>query len=181
MQINQRVLPAIKNYKDLKTFLTSSLEYGVVLNFHLAQLPDIIKSFNEHKKKAIVHLELIKGLAPDEFGALYLIQNLHVHGILGSKSKVVELCHKRNKISIFRIFLKDSMSLEQSAKIANRIKATYVEVLPSNTIDIIDKLKEEIGDTLIFGGLIYEKEHALRCLNKGATMISTSNPDLWFL
>ena len=179
MTIKQNVLPAITNHKVLRKFLESNLEYGILMNFQLAQLPDLVSLMKKNNKKVIVHQELIRGLARDEFGALFLIQNLNVDGIITSKANVVTLCNKRNVTSILRIFLKDSLSLNQSIEIANKTLPNYVEILPSSAIMMIDEIKEELKTELIFSGLIQTEEQAKDCLNKGAVAISTSNPEFW--
>lgn len=181
MKFNQKVLPAITNHKSLRKFIESNLEYGLLMNFQLAQLSNLVLTLKSHNKKVIVHQELIRGLARDEYGTLYLIQNLKVDGIVSSKSKVIALCNKRNVMSILRIFLKDSLSLEQSIDIATKTLPNYVEILPSSAIMIIEDIKKELDIDLIFSGLIKTKEHAEYCLRNGAVAISTSNPDFWWI
>jgi len=127
----QKVIPAISNHKKLKEFLDSNLVYGILMNFQLAQLQDLVKTMKNHQKKVLIHSELIKGLTSDEFGAIYLIQVLNVDGIISSKPKVIEVCKKRGIIGIYRFFIKDAISLEQSLEIGRRLRPDYIEILPA--------------------------------------------------
>ena len=179
MKLTQKVLPAISNHKSLQDFINSNLEYGLLMNFELAQLPSLVSNLKAHNKKVIVHQELIKGLARDEHGALYLIQELKVDGIVTSKAKVITLCNKRGVISILRIFLKDLLSLEQGIVVALKTLPNYVEILPSSAIMIVEDIKLRLNIDLIFSGLIHTREHAINCLKNGAIAISTSNPKFW--
>ena len=127
----QRIIPAISNHKKLKEFLETDLVYGILMNFQLAQLEDLVKLMKKNNKKVLIHSELIKGLTSDEFGAIYLIQVLNVDGIISSKPKVIEVCKKRGILGIYRFFLKDTISLEQSLDIGKRLRPDFVEVLPA--------------------------------------------------
>jgi glycerol uptake operon antiterminator len=176
---HQRIIPAISNHKDLKKFLQLPLEYGILMNFQLAQIPELVEIMKEHHKKVLIHSELIRGLASDEFGAIYLIQTLKVDGIISSKSKVIEVCKKRNVLAIFRFFLKDSVSLEQSLEMVRKSEADFLEILPALSTSIIPEIKRQIDKPIWMGGLIRTKEQILECFKSGAVAVTTSNPDFW--
>ena len=179
MNLNQKVLPAISNHQALKKFLTLNYEYGILMNFQLAQLPELIKILKDNHKKVLIHSELIKGLSSDEFGAIYLIQSLGVDGIISSKPKVIDICKKRNVLGIFRFFIKDSTALEQSLNLARKISPTYIEILPSSCVHIIEHVKKETSAQILMGGLINSKDEINQCITAGAISVTTSNPDLW--
>ena len=153
----QKVIPAISNHQDLKVFLALPLDYGILMNFQLAQLEDLVSVMKSHGKKVLIHAELIKGLSSDEFGAIYLIQNLKVDGIISSKPKVIEVCKKRGVLSIFRFFLKDSISLEQSLTLARKVSPDFLEILPATSLDLVLELKEKLHHNILLGGLIQSK------------------------
>jgi glycerol uptake operon antiterminator len=133
----------------------------------------------EHHKKVLIHSELIKGLASDEFGAIYLIQSLNVDGIISSKPKVIEICKKRKKIGIFRFFLKDSISLQQSIELAKKVDAELIEVLPAYGINLIAYIQQECHAKVLLGGLIESKQQIDDCIKHGAIAITTSNTQFW--
>jgi len=179
MFYNQTILPAIPNHQTLKKFIESKYTYGILMNFQLAQLATIVEACHQANKKVLIHSELIKGLSHDEYGAIYLIQSLHVDGIISSKPKVIELCKKRKVIGIFRFFLKDSMSLEQSLHIARKIEPAYIEVLPATNTMIIKEIKKHINADILMGGLINSNEQIKSCIHQGAIAVTTSNLNLW--
>lgn len=179
MLSGQHVIPAISNHQELRSFLATHLTYGILMNFQLAQLPELVLEMKNHLKKVLIHSELIKGLSSDEYGAIYLIQTLKVDGIISSKPKVIEICKKRKVIGILRFFLKDSMSLEQSLEVAQKAGPDYLEVLPALSTDIIPEIKAHISCEILMGGLIRTKEHIKACLAAGAVAVTTSNPQFW--
>lgn len=178
MFFNQNILPAIPNHQTLNKFLESKYQYGILMNFQLAQLPDLIQKCHDANKKILIHSELIKGLSHDAFGAIFLIQYLHVDGIISSKAKVIEVCKKRHVIGIYRFFLKDSISLEQSIDIARKLEPIYIEVLPAS-FEMIGVISKQLSAHILMGGLIQNKNHVEQCLTSGAIAVTTSNVSLW--
>jgi glycerol uptake operon antiterminator len=178
---NQRVIPAISTHKKLKEFLESDLTFGILMNFQLAQLEDLVNQMKAKNKKVLIHSELIKGLASDEFGAIYLIQVLNVDGIISSKHKVIEVCKKRGVMGIYRFFIKDTISLEQSLDIGRRLRPDYVEILPAACFDLIGEIKKDLNAQVLMGGLIKDESQANCCFKHGAIAITTSKSELWHL
>lgn len=174
-----KVTPAVSDFKSVEIFINSNHEICVLLNFRLAQLASIVRKLKDANKKVLVHAELIRGLSNDEDGALYLIQNLRVDGIISSKAKVIELCKKRDIIGVYRFFLKDSLSLNHSLNIAKMIKPDYIEVLPFQGASIIKKLNSIIPSVYFSGGLIESYEDIKYCLDYDATSVTTSKVELW--
>jgi len=175
----QQIIPAISDYKKLNVFLESDLKIGILMNFQLAQLEQIIKKMKDHQKIVLVHSELIKGLSSDEYGAIYLIQELHVDGMISSKPKVIEICKKRHVMGVYRFFIKDTISLEQSIEIGQRLRPDFIEILPGACYDLIGRIQQSIDAKVWMGGLINTKEHIQQCYKHGAIAITTSNTDLW--
>ncbi|MDL2292867.1 glycerol-3-phosphate responsive antiterminator [Acholeplasma sp. OttesenSCG-928-E16] len=173
------IIPAINNHQKLEKFLKSSYEYGILMSFQLAQLPEAVKIFKENGRKVLIHSELIKGLSPDEYGAIYLIQTLGVDGIISSKPKVIEICKKRKKIGVFRFFLKDMVSLEQSLAIAKQLRPEFIEVLPAFGVEIVPYIAKQTNAKVMVGGLINSKKQIEDCFKKGVFGITLSNSDLW--
>jgi glycerol uptake operon antiterminator len=179
MSIEQKIIPAISNHQALKKFIVSTYTYGILMNFQLAQLPDLVKTLKNNHKKVLIHSELIKGLSSDEYGAIYLIQALNVDGIISSKPKVIEICKKRNVIGIFRFFLKDSTALAQSVAIAQKLNPEYIEILPAAGVDMISSIQDQVHAQIFMGGLIHDKSQINKCIKSGAVAVTVSNPELW--
>ncbi|MFP4077902.1 MAG: glycerol-3-phosphate responsive antiterminator [Bacillota bacterium] len=175
----QTVIPAISTHQDLDTFLKSDLDYGILMSFQLAQLPELVQAMHKHGKKVLVHLDMIKGLASDPYGAIYLIQKLRVFGIISIKPKVIDLCKKRGVLGILRFFLKDTLSLHQSLDILKRVEPDAVEVLPAIKSDIIDRIRANTGAQVLMGGLIQDRSQIDACLESGAIAVTVSTPRLW--
>ncbi len=148
------------------------------MDFQLAELPHVIELMHKHNKKPFIHLDLIKGLASDQYGAIYCIQALKIKGIITSKPRVIALCKKRDVLGILRIFLKDNHSLKQSLQMIEECKPDVIEVLPFMP-QILPHIKNHYRKPIFMGGLITNATSVDLCLDNGAQAITTSSISLW--
>jgi len=176
--IKSFIIPAISSHQTMRVFLKSEHEVGILMNFQLAQLESLIQEMRSASKKVFVHLELIKGISNDEFGAIFLIQHFGVDGIITTKPKVIELCQKRGTYGIMRFFLKDTLSLEQSLEMMTHARSNAIEILPAIP-KMVKLVKEKTNIPLILGGLISSEEDVRAAHDAGAMAITTSKTELW--
>lgn len=177
----QKILPAISNYKDLNKFIGSTNLFCILMDFQLAELASVIHELKQHRKKVLIHIDLIKGLTPNEFGAIYLIQNLKVDGIISTKPQVLLTAKKRNVIAIQRIFLKDSLSLEKSLLVVEKLQPDYLEILPALSTSVLTRIISKSKQKVLCGGLIQSYDEIISCLDNGAIGVTTSNNEFWNL
>lgn len=177
--MNQKILPAISNYKKLEKFIESELEYCVVMNFPLIQLHRVCKLLRDNDKKCFVHVDLIKGLSSNEHGAEFLIDAFKVDGLISTHPSVIEMAKKKRVAAILRIFMIDSQSLKKSLSIARKCQPDYMEILPGFSSQIATAIHSEIDTPLIGGGLIDSKELVDQCIHNGLVAVTTSVVDLW--
>lgn len=173
------VLPAISSFKNLKLFISSDHPICILMDFQLAELEEIVLELKKHKKRVFIHIDLIKGLTSDEFGAIYLIQKLHVDGLISIKPSVISLAKKRNVVSIQRIFLKDTLSLNRSLAMIEKTEPDFLEILPAISNGVLSKIVQKTKPLVICGGLLQTKEDMQSCIDHGAVSVTTSNNDLW--
>ena len=175
----QQRLPALSNFSMIKKFLKTDIKYCILVDFQLAEIGEIIKELKKHGRKILVHIDMIKGLSADEYGAIHLIQNYRVDGIISIKPKVVAICKKRHVIAMQRIFLKDSISLKRSLEVISKTRPDCLEILPAVSTNIIQYIKDTLNCEVFSGGLISSEEQIKACLDAGAIGITVSNPTLW--
>jgi glycerol uptake operon antiterminator len=178
LMFNQTIIPAVKSELHLEAFIASSAVMGILMNFDLMDLGAIIQKLHAHQKKVILHLELTRGLANDEFGAIFAIQILKVDGLISTKQKVIDLAKKRKILGIYRLFLKDSMAFEANLRQLEHIKPDVIEVLPAIP-KLIERIKQSTNAIIISGGLLFEPDEIQNALSAGAASVSVSKIDLW--
>lgn len=175
---DQPIIPAIKSKEHLEAFLTCELKWGILMNFDLIELYPMIQSLHAHGKKVILHLELTRGIANDEFGAIFAIQVLKVDGLISTKQKVIEICKKRGILGIFRLFLKDTLAFEANLRQLTHIQPDVVEVLPSIP-KYIQAINEHSSAVVISGGLLLDHHEINEAFAAGASSVTVSKIDLW--
>lgn len=177
--LNQPIIPAIQKIKTFDQFLTSSLEVGFVMDIHINHLVRMIEKAHQHHKRLIVHIDMIKGISSDEEGCEFLCQTLKVDGIISTKVKVLEVARKNNRLSILRLFLIDSKSLNKGLELIAHYDFDYLEILPATCFDIIPYVIEHCQKPVIAGGLIQSRQDVDKCLSLGLKAVSTSRSDIW--
>lgn len=179
MDIPHGILPAIRKMKDFEKGLETSHAWIILLETRLSQIKSLVEHAKRAGKKVLVHFDLIQGLRADEYGMEYLIREVKPDGILSTRGNVIGLAKKHNLLAIQRMFLLDSVALQQNLKLSERFKPDGIEVLPGLIPNIVAQIHERVSIPIITGGLISTKEEVEQAFEAGAVAISTSNVDLW--
>ncbi|MBR3217524.1 MAG: glycerol-3-phosphate responsive antiterminator, partial [Exiguobacterium sp.] len=146
---------------------------------HMSRLDSISKLLRKHDKKVFIHMDLIQGMKADEYATEYVCQTFKPFGIISTKGNVIVKAKQNDVVTVQRLFLIDSTSLEKSIKHIERSKPDYIEVLPGIVPKYIQRVKEKTGIPVFAGGLIETKEEVEAALDAGASVITTSNRKLW--
>ena len=174
----QNIIPVITSMKGLESFLLTPLKVFILQDVHINHLNYIIKTAHEHNREVIVHIELIQGLANDEFGAQFLIQQMHVDGVISSKPKIIEMTQKNHCLAILRVFIMDSKSVKRSLQIIESTKPDIVEFLPSLIYEIFPDFIKDISAEVWAGGLVQNIFQIEAIFKTGINRITVSNLEL---
>ena len=176
------VIPAVRKMKDFEKALQSPHEWIVLLETRLGQLKGIMEYTRRYEKKLLLHIDLVQGLKADEYGIEFLAHDIRPDGIVSTRGSVVELAKKKNLLAIQRLFLLDSLSLENNLRTGgagNRYRADYIEVLPGKLPEVIEKIHAQTDIPIIAGGLLTSETDVAEALKAGAVAVSTSATELW--
>ncbi|TFE24725.1 glycerol-3-phosphate responsive antiterminator [Cohnella luojiensis] len=176
---NQRVLPAIKQMKELEKLLASSYEYLVLLGGRIGALRPIVEFAERNGKKILLHADLIDGLKNDEYAAEFLCQQIRPAGLISTRVSVIQKTKQNGLISIQRMFVIDSDALDKSVELAVKTKPDFVEMLPGVMPHLIAEVRERTGVPVIAGGLIRSSREMEDAFAAGAAAITTSRQELW--
>lgn len=178
--LNFPVIAAIKNADGLEKALKSPCSVIFILHGNICSIGEIIRRIKEAGKLAIVHLDLIDGLANREISVDFLRGNTVADGIISTRFPLVKRAKELGMITVQRFFLLDSLSLETVGKHISAGSADFIEILPGVMPKIIKRCIHDTGIPVITGGLILDKEDIVSALGAGATAVSTTKEDLWF-
>lgn len=130
--MNNNILPAIRNIKDLEKLIKTDYKMCVLLDMHIGYIKSIMELLKQNHIECFIHIDLIKGLSHDEFASEFIIQQYKPKGIVSTKSKVIKKAKSLNTLTIFRVFIIDSQALKRSIdliKKLNLILLKYFQVL----------------------------------------------------
>lgn len=176
---NDDLIMAVKDGSGFEEALRSKhrvifLLYGDILN-----LPQIVSRIHAKRKLAIVHLDLIEGLSPQEVSVDFIKKNANADGLISTRPKLIQRASELGLPSILRFFLIDSLYLHNIKKSMERGKPDMVEILPGLATGLIEEVKTTTSLPVIAGGLIRTEEDYIKAMEAGAVAVSTSARDLW--
>lgn len=178
-QIDQRILPAVRNLKEFDELMESCYERIILLHAHIAQVKPLGNRARAFGKKLLMHADLIDGLKSDEYAIDYLAQEVKPEGIITTRNSVILAAKKKGLVCIQRLFLIDTMALESSLSQLERTKPDYVEVLPGIVPHLIEEITVRTQIPVIAGGFIRSGEDVNRAIEAGARSVTTSRKDVW--
>lgn len=175
----QRLLPAVRQPRELERLLKSDAAWLVLLGGRLGLLQPMVKLAADHGKRVLLHADLIDGLKNDEYAAEFLCQQIRPAGLISTRAAVIRKAKQNGVLAIQRLFLIDSGAIDTSVEVAKQAHPDLIEVLPGLLPQWIREVRERTGVPVIAGGLIRTREEVAAALEAGAAAVTTSRPELW--
>jgi glycerol-3-phosphate responsive antiterminator len=175
------VIAAVKDEEGLNKSLESDCAVVFILYGDLLSLGSVAAKIKNAGKLAIVHLDLIEGLAPKDAAVDFIAKSINADGIISTKPSVVHRAKSCGLLAIQRFFLLDSIALNNIGRQPSIGYADAIEILPGLMPKIIRRLVKTIDKPVIAGGLINDKEDIVAALEAGAVAISSTNHETWFM
>ncbi len=175
------IIAAIKSVDELDEALKSSVEIIFLLTGDVFNLKDIVERIHVRRKKAFVHVDLIGGISNDLVGLRYICENIQPDGIITTKGHLIRAAKKMKVLTIQRLFLLDSLSLETGIHSIKTHNPDAVEILPGVMPKVTRQIVSSTQKPIIAGGLIKDKEDVIQSIKAGAMGISTSSKEIWEL
>ena len=138
-----------------------------VLYGDICGIAGIVRRIKDAGKIAIVHADLITGLAAKEISVDFLHSTTLADGIISTRTNMIQRAKELQMIAILRVFLIDSMAFDA------------IDILPGLMPSMIRKVRQMTGIPVLTGGLITEKREVMQALEAGALAISSTAPDVW--
>lgn len=155
---------------------TIFLLYGSICD--IAQKVELVKAAG---KFAIVHMDLIDGLESRDVSVKFIRETTAADGIISTRSVIIKAAREYGLIGIQRFFLIDSMALDNARKHIEQGIPDVIEILPALATKAVATLRAEYSIPIIAGGLINDKDDVITALSAGASAISTTKRDIWYL
>ena len=148
----------------------------------LTHLDAAIEPFRKNPLKQValmLHLDLVRGLAREEAALKHVVSLGRIDGIISVHHHLVTPARRLGLLTIMRLFLQDSRSIERGLGIIERASPDAVELLPSvAAIQVADRFRR-LPCPKIAGGLVYKLSMVQEALDSGCESVSTSDRELW--
>lgn len=179
-RINQeRLIVSVLKARDLERAAQSDVHTVFLLTGNIGVLKRYVDFFTKLQKSVFLHLEKIGGLSNDREGLTFLLNHVKPAGIISTKGSIIRLANKMNMITIQRIFMIDSESVQAGIESLAKNQPDIVEIMPARIPELIPDIRRQVETPIITGGLITNLNQIHKALEAGAMAVSLSNPELW--
>lgn len=172
------IIAAVRDDGGLEQCLQADVQAVFVLYGDICSIGGIVSKIKGAGKLAIVHADLITGLSGKEIAADFLHGTTGADGIISTRTNMLQRAKELGMITIFRVFVIDSMALDSLLGIRN-LRPDAIDILPGLMPTIIRRVRQLTGLPVLTGGLITEKQEVLQALDAGALAISSTAPAVW--
>lgn len=174
------VITSLVNKEELPSILQTSSNIVFILKSDIFTIESIVEQIREAGKLSFVHFDLIDGIGKDKMGVAYMADKIGIDGIVTTKGSIITESKKYGLMTIQRLFVFDSVSLDNGIKMTKSAQPDAIEVLPGMVCSrIMNRIRAELDTPVIAGGLMVDLSDLETALTSGVIGISTSSKELW--
>lgn len=179
------VVAAVKDDSGLETCLTSDVDAVFILYGDICTIANIVARVKDAGKIAMVHMDLVTGLSPQDVSIDFIRKYTRADGIITTKANLITHAREIGLVTVLRYFVIDSLalfSIERRSRENRDSQPDMIEILPGIIVPkMVRKICSMSKVPVLCGGLIQEKEDVMNALANGAAAISTTCPEVWFM
>jgi glycerol-3-phosphate responsive antiterminator len=175
------VIAAARDMDGLQKCCASECGIVFILFGDVCRIGEIVKTVKDAGKTVMVHMDLVNGLSSREISVDFIHHETAADGIISTKQPQIKRAKELGMYTVHRFFVIDSAAYDNVEKYVKSVCPDCVELMPGVMPKVIQRMKKNIGVPIIAGGLISDKEDIMAALDAGATSISTTRSELWFL
>ena len=179
------VIAAVKDDEGLEICLTSEVEAVFILFGDICTIADIVARVKDAGKIAMVHMDLVTGLSPQDVSIDFIRKYTRADGIITTKANLITHAREIGLVTVLRYFVIDSLalfSIERRSRENRDSQPDMIEILLGIIVPkMVRKICSMSKVPVLCGGLIQEKEDVMNALANGAAAISTTCPEVWFM
>lgn len=174
------IIAAVKNEEQLERSLGSECDVIFLLFGSICSISALVTRVKKAGKLAFVHADLTLGLSSKEVAADFIKEFAHADGVISTRPLLLRRAKAIDLLTVLRVFLVDSLSLDNLKKQIDASDPDLVEVMPGVMPKVVHRVCQSTSVPIITGGLISDKEDVMTSLSAGALCVSTTCEDLWF-
>ena len=147
------VIAAVKDDAGLCNALTNeNIRVVFVLYGDICNISSIVRRIHEAGRFAVVHVDLIAGLAGKEVAVDFIRNTTEADGIISTRQSFIRRAKELGLAAILRVFLLDSIALESLDKIPANLP-DCLDLLPGTMPKILRRVCAKAKVPVLTGGL----------------------------
>ena len=158
------VIAAVKNEAQLARALESECEVVFLLFGDILSIAELTQRTADAGKYPVVHLDLIAGLSPREIAVDFIAKTTCACGLISTRPALIRRAKELGLFTVLRVFVIDSMALENIARDRALVEPDVFEILPGVMPDVLRRICASISTPVIAGGLLSQKKDVLAAL-----------------
>ena len=166
------VIAAIKDEEGLSHCLESDCQVVFILYGTICDIGEIVSRIQQAGKFPVVHLDLVSGLTPKEISVDFICTHTGAQGIISTRPGL---------LAIQRFFIIDSRALETMFRQLETAAPDILEILPGVMPRVTRSIQKKSPVPVIASGLILDKKDITDALQSGASGVSSTCPETWFM
>lgn len=175
------VIAAIKNEEGLARCLESDCQVVFILYGTICDIGEIVARIQQAGKFPVVHLDLVSGLTPKEISVDFICTHTGAQGIISTRPGVIKYARQKGLLAIQRFFIIDSRALETMFRQLETAAPDILEILPGVMPRVTRSIQKKSLVPVIASGLILDKKDITDALQSGASGVSSTRPETWFM
>ncbi len=172
-------MAGVKDIDNLDDALKSECKIIFLLCGTIFNLKEAVEKAKAKGKVIFIHVDLIDGFSRDAVALKYISEEIKPDGIISTKNSQLKAAKALGLLTIQRIFIIDSLSIDTAIKASQMICPDAIEIMPGIMPSITQKLSSELDVPVIVGGLVSKQSEVRKAIESGALGVSTSCKKLW--
>lgn len=173
------VIAAVRKEADVAKAADSPVAAVFLLGGSIMTLPESTGILRKAGKLVFMHMDLCDGLGRDAAAVRWCARNLALDGLISTRAQLLSVASEEGLMTIQRMFLMDSASLQSGMRLMHASPPDFVELLPGLVPKAIQMVSERLNIPVIAGGMVTEGDEVARALAAGALAVSSSEKMLW--
>ena len=175
------VIAAVNTFDGLEKALTCESHIIFILFGDICNISEIVAKVKAAGKLAVIHIDLITGLASKEIAVDFIRQRTEADGIISTKPGLIKYAARLSLFTVLRFFVIDSLALSNIERQLQNVRPDVIEILPALMPRILSKICRMASVPVITGGLVDDKDDVISMLSAGAACVSSTSENIWFL
>lgn len=179
--MKEHLVLSISSFKHVDEAMKykGKVKYAFIVFGNISNIAMIVKQLSKANIKSFIHIDHIEGLSNEDYTYKFLKNNVKAYGIITTRGQSIQKAHAEGLKVVQRSFIIDNRSIKQMIESIKRNTPDFLEIMPSITSYLIPCIQKEIDIEIITGGLMDTLDIYNQALNNGASMVSTTNMDMW--